>query len=46
MTTVGEVVHLVEVTTGSAAALTSVNGRREVREGGPVRLLSPAEPVG
>jgi hypothetical protein len=36
MTTVGDVVHLVDVVTGSAATLTPVEGRWEVREGGPV----------
>lgn len=38
MTTVGDVVHLVDVVTGSAATLTPREGRWEVREGGPVRL--------
>ncbi len=38
MTTVGDVVHLVEVVTGSAVTLTPREGRWEVREGGPVRL--------
>ncbi|MCC3773306.1 ATP-grasp peptide maturase system methyltransferase [Streptomyces sp. UNOB3_S3] len=45
MTTVGEVVHLVDVTTGSAAALTPRDGRWEVREGGPVRLWERIEAV-
>lgn len=36
MTTVGEVVHLVDVVTGSAATLTPDDGAWQVREGGPV----------
>ena len=43
MTTVGETVHLVDVTTGSAATLTPIEGRWEVREGGPVRLWERIE---
>jgi hypothetical protein len=38
MTTVGEVVHLVDVVTGSATISTPREDRWEVREGGPVRL--------
>ncbi|MBM9624680.1 ATP-grasp peptide maturase system methyltransferase [Streptomyces zhihengii] len=45
MTTVGEVVHLVDVVTGSAATLTPVDGRWEVREGGPVPLWERIERV-
>ncbi|MEU3620464.1 ATP-grasp peptide maturase system methyltransferase [Streptomyces sp. NPDC006872] len=45
MTTVGEVVHLVDVVTGSAATLTPVEGRWEVREGGPVKLWERIENV-
>ncbi|MFB7091534.1 ATP-grasp peptide maturase system methyltransferase [Streptomyces sp. NPDC056296] len=44
-TTVGEVVHLVDVVTGSAATLTPREGRWEVREGGPVRLWERIERV-
>lgn len=43
MTTVGDVVHLVDVTTGSAATLTPHQGRWKVREGGPVRLWERIE---
>jgi methyltransferase of ATP-grasp peptide maturase system len=45
MTTVGDVVHLVDVTTGSAATLTPHEGRWEVREGGPMRLWERIERV-
>ncbi|OQR61986.1 SAM-dependent methyltransferase [Streptomyces maremycinicus] len=45
MTTVGEVVQLVDVVTGSAASLTPAGGRWEVREGGPVRLWERIETV-
>lgn len=45
MTTVGEVVHLVDVVTGSAATLTPVEAGWEVREGGPVRLWERIERV-
>ncbi|MEU6401720.1 ATP-grasp peptide maturase system methyltransferase [Streptomyces sp. NPDC046985] len=45
MTTVGEVVHLVDVVTGSAATLTPVEDRWEVREGGSVRLWERVEGV-
>ncbi|MFF1419230.1 ATP-grasp peptide maturase system methyltransferase [Streptomyces sp. NPDC058280] len=45
MTTVGEVVHLVDVVTGSAATLTPNNGGWRVREGGPVRLWERIERV-
>jgi methyltransferase of ATP-grasp peptide maturase system len=45
MTTVGEVVHLVDVVTGSAATLTPGEGRWEVREGGPVKLWEHIEKV-
>ncbi|MEV5239010.1 ATP-grasp peptide maturase system methyltransferase [Streptomyces cinnamoneus] len=45
MVTVGEVVHLVDVVTGSAVTLTPAGGRWEVREGGPVRLWERIETV-
>jgi len=45
MTTVGEVVHLVDVVTGSAATLTPYDGGWQVREGGPVRLWERIERV-
>ena len=45
MTTAGEVVHLVDVVTGSAATLTPHNGGWWVREGGPVRLWERIERV-
>jgi methyltransferase of ATP-grasp peptide maturase system len=45
MTTVGDVVYLVDVTTGSAVILTPAEGRWEVREGGPVRLWERIEAV-
>ncbi|MFC8075167.1 ATP-grasp peptide maturase system methyltransferase [Streptomyces sp. NPDC057307] len=45
MTTVGEVVHLVDVVTGSAATLTPAGGAWQVREGGPVRLWERVEGV-
>ncbi|WP_190047672.1 ATP-grasp peptide maturase system methyltransferase [Streptomyces galilaeus] len=45
MTTVGDIVHLVDVITGSAATLTPREGRWEVREGGPVRLWERIETV-
>jgi len=45
MTTIGEVVHLVDVVTGSAATLTPSKGRWEVREGGPVKLWERIEAV-
>ncbi len=45
MTTVADVVPLVDVTTGSAATLTPVEGRWEVHEGGPVRLWERVERV-
>jgi hypothetical protein len=38
MTTVGEVLHLVDVVTGSAATLTPDEDSWSVREGGPVKL--------
>lgn len=38
MVTVGETVHLADVTTGAAATLTPTNRGWQVREGGPVRL--------
>ncbi|MFI5981464.1 ATP-grasp peptide maturase system methyltransferase [Streptomyces sp. NPDC051555] len=43
MTTVGEVVHLVDVVTGSAATLTPGGGGWAVREGGPVKLWERIE---
>ncbi|MFD4409192.1 ATP-grasp peptide maturase system methyltransferase [Streptomyces sp. NPDC058476] len=45
MTTVGEVVHLVDAVTGSAATLAPIDGRWEVREGGPVKLWERIEKV-
>ncbi|CCK32800.1 hypothetical protein BN159_8422 [Streptomyces davaonensis JCM 4913] len=45
MTIVGDVVYLVDVVTGSAATLTPVEDRWEVREGGPVRLWEQIEAV-
>ncbi|WP_055529292.1 ATP-grasp peptide maturase system methyltransferase [Streptomyces graminilatus] len=45
MTTVGEVVHLVDVVTGSAATLTPTGGGWAVREGGPVKLWERVERV-
>lgn len=45
LTTVGDVVHLVDVVTGSAATLTPREGRWEVREGGPVKLWERIEAV-
>ncbi|KLJ03059.1 ATP-grasp peptide maturase system methyltransferase [Streptomyces albidoflavus] len=45
MTTVGDIVHLVDVVTGSAATLTPAGDRWEVREGGPVRLWERVEDV-
>ncbi|MFF3557764.1 ATP-grasp peptide maturase system methyltransferase [Streptomyces tsukubensis] len=38
MITIGDVVHLVDVATGSAATLTPTDGHWGVREGGPVKL--------
>ncbi|WP_030687810.1 ATP-grasp peptide maturase system methyltransferase [Streptomyces sp. NRRL B-1347] len=43
MTTVGEVVHLVDVVTGSAATLTPEDSGWQVREGGPVKLWERIE---
>ncbi|MEU1407981.1 ATP-grasp peptide maturase system methyltransferase [Streptomyces sp. NPDC005728] len=45
MTAVGEMVHLVDVVTGSAAALTFADGGWQVRESGEVRLWSLIEEV-
>lgn len=45
MTTAGEVVHLVDVVTGSAATLTPGEGGWQVREGGPVKLWERIERV-
>ncbi|MEU4893721.1 ATP-grasp peptide maturase system methyltransferase [Streptomyces sp. NPDC044780] len=45
MTTVGEVVHLVDVVTGSAATLTPDRDSWAVREGGPVNLWERIERV-
>jgi methyltransferase of ATP-grasp peptide maturase system len=45
MTTVGDVVHLVDVMTGSAATLTPREGWWEVSEGGPVKLWERIEAV-
>ncbi|WP_328392325.1 ATP-grasp peptide maturase system methyltransferase [Streptomyces sp. NBC_00390] len=43
LTMVGNIVHLVDVVTGSAAALTPNTGTWEVREGGPVPLWERIE---
>ncbi|GAA2327900.1 ATP-grasp peptide maturase system methyltransferase [Streptomyces violaceusniger] len=45
MTTVGEVVHLIDVITGSAAILTPDDGTWQVRQGGPVKLWDRIETV-
>ncbi|MDI6407462.1 ATP-grasp peptide maturase system methyltransferase [Streptomyces albus] len=45
LTTVGEVVHLVDVVTGSAATLTPGEDGWAVREGGPVKLWERIERV-
>lgn len=45
MTTVGEVVHLADVVTGSAATLTPGDHGWQVREGGPVKLWERIERV-
>ncbi|WP_217170933.1 ATP-grasp peptide maturase system methyltransferase [Streptomyces sp. AC512_CC834] len=45
MTTVGEVVHLVDVVTDSAATLTPAGAGWAVREGGPVKLWERIERV-
>lgn len=45
MTAVGEVVHLVDVVTGSAAALTPYEGTWEVRQCGPLKLWDRVEAV-
>ncbi|MFE9606951.1 ATP-grasp peptide maturase system methyltransferase [Streptomyces sp. NPDC006012] len=45
MTMVGEVVNLVDVTTGSAATLTPDDGAWQVRQGGPVKLWDRIETV-
>ncbi|MFF7725262.1 ATP-grasp peptide maturase system methyltransferase [Streptomyces sp. NPDC008001] len=45
MVTAGEVVHLVDAVTGSAATLTPAGSRWAVREGGPVRLWERIERV-
>ncbi|MGW1980324.1 ATP-grasp peptide maturase system methyltransferase [Streptomyces sp. NPDC001889] len=45
MTTVGDVVHLADVVTGSAATLTPCEGGWVVREGGPVGLWDRVEAV-
>lgn len=42
---VGEVVHLVDVVSGSATTLASGDGGWDVREGGPVRLWERVEGV-
>jgi hypothetical protein len=43
--TAGEVVHLVDVVTGSATTPTPTESRWEAREGGPVRLWERVEAV-
>ncbi|MFE7268428.1 ATP-grasp peptide maturase system methyltransferase [Streptomyces sp. NPDC057592] len=45
MTTVGEVVHLIDVVTGSAATLTPHGGEWQVREGRTVKLWERIEHV-
>ncbi|MFJ3818142.1 ATP-grasp peptide maturase system methyltransferase [Streptomyces sp. NPDC090056] len=45
MTTVGDIVHLVDIADGSAATLTPTGGRWEVREGGLVKLWERIERV-
>ncbi|MEU3657872.1 ATP-grasp peptide maturase system methyltransferase [Streptomyces sp. NPDC032161] len=45
MTTVGEVVHLIDVVTGSVATLTPHGDGWQVREGGPVKLWERTERV-
>ncbi|RPE43577.1 methyltransferase of ATP-grasp peptide maturase system [Streptomyces sp. Ag109_O5-1] len=45
MTTVGEVVHLVDVVRGSAASLRPCDAGWEVRESGPVKLWERVEDV-
>ncbi|MGW1073531.1 ATP-grasp peptide maturase system methyltransferase [Streptomyces sp. NPDC002537] len=45
MGTVGDVVHLVDVATGSAATLTPTDSGWEVREDGPVKLWERVESV-
>lgn len=45
MTTVGEVVHLIDVVSGSAATLAPTGSGWQVREGGPVRLWERIEAV-
>jgi methyltransferase of ATP-grasp peptide maturase system len=45
LVTMGEVVYLVDVVSGSAATLTSGDGVWDVREGGPVRLWERVEGV-
>ncbi|MET9867873.1 ATP-grasp peptide maturase system methyltransferase [Streptomyces sp. NPDC006386] len=45
LVTVGDVVHLVDVVSGSAATLTPGDGVWDVREGGPVRLWERVENV-
>ncbi|MFC8494790.1 ATP-grasp peptide maturase system methyltransferase [Streptomyces sp. NPDC057235] len=45
MTTVGDIVHLVDVANGSAATLTPTGDRWEVRESGPVKLWERIERV-
>ncbi|MFJ3193913.1 ATP-grasp peptide maturase system methyltransferase [Streptomyces griseoviridis] len=43
LTTVGQITHLIDAVTGSAATLTPADGRWEVREGGPVPLWERIE---
>ncbi|MGX1885442.1 ATP-grasp peptide maturase system methyltransferase [Streptomyces sp. NPDC055287] len=45
LTTVGEVVHLVDVVSGSAASLTPEGGTWQVRESGPLQLWQQIETV-
>ncbi|MCO6009332.1 ATP-grasp peptide maturase system methyltransferase [Actinoallomurus purpureus] len=45
MTGVGDVLHLVDVVTGSAATLTPAGGSWQVREGGPIKLWERVEAV-
>ncbi|MFI9617085.1 hypothetical protein ACIHCM_36430 [Streptomyces sp. NPDC052023] len=45
MTEVGEVVHLVDVVTGSAATFTPHGGGWQVRQGGPIKLWDCIETI-
>ncbi|MEU0742540.1 ATP-grasp peptide maturase system methyltransferase [Streptomyces sp. NPDC006134] len=45
MLTVDGIVHVIDVSTGSAATLTSADGCWQVREGGPVKLWERVEQI-